>query len=105
MPTKQHKNDLLKRLSDSTYASQYLKAALDETIQDGNMEAFLLALRNIVDATAPVQKVTTDTEVSRQHLHRLLSGKGNPTIETLASVLQAVGLTIDFKPSSEQQIQ
>ena len=105
MPTKPYKDDLLERLSDSTYASQYLKAALDETLQDGNMEAFLLALRNLVDATGPVQKVASESDLSRQHLHHLLSGKGNPTIETLASVLQAVGLTIDFKPSSEQQVQ
>ena len=102
MPAKSFREDLLRRLKDSTYASQYLKAALDETLQDGNMEAFLLALKNIVDATEPVQQVASKADVSRQHLHRLLSGKGNPTIETLASVLQAVGLTIDFRPASEQ---
>jgi probable addiction module antidote protein len=101
MPTKRYREDLLERLADATYASQYLKAALDETLQDGDMEAFLLALKNIVDATESVQKVASKADVSRQHLHRLLSGKGNPTIETLASVLNAVGLTIDFKPTSE----
>ncbi len=50
MPGKSFREDLLRRLSDSTYASQYLKAALDETLQDGNMESFLLALKNILDA-------------------------------------------------------
>ena len=102
MPAKSYREDLLRRLSDSTYASQYLKVALEETLENGNMEAFLLALKNIVDATGPVQQVAGKAHISRQHLHRLLSGKGNPTIETLASVLRAVGLTIDFKPTSEQ---
>lgn len=101
MPTKRHREDLLERLSNASYASEYLKAALDETVQDGDMEAFLLALKNIVDATESVQNVASKADISRQHLHRLLSGKGNPTIETLASVLHAVGLTIDFKPTKE----
>ena len=98
MPTKDYREDLLKRLSSSEYAAQYLKAALDETLSDGNMEAFLLALRNIVDATGARQEVATEAKISRQHLYRMLSGDGNPTLETLTSVLQAVGLTIDFKP-------
>lgn len=98
MPVKNYRDDLLLRLSDPDYSAQYLKAALDETLEDGNMEAFLLALRNIVDAKGSVQEVANNAEISRQHLHRLLSGSGNPTLETLASVLHAVGLTIDFRP-------
>ena len=104
MPAKNYREDLLVRLSDAHYASQYLKAALDEALQDGNMEAFLLALKNLVDATGPVQEVASEADVSRQHLYRLLSGKGNPTLETLASVLQVVGLTIDFKPTAKPML-
>jgi DNA-binding phage protein len=57
MPAKNYREDLLVRLSDAHYASQYLKAALDEALQDGNRSAFLLALKNLVDATGPVQGV------------------------------------------------
>jgi DNA-binding phage protein len=95
MPVKNYRDDLLVRLSDPEYSAHYLKAALDETLEDGNMEAFLLALKNIVDAKELVQ------DVSKQHLYRLLSGNDNPTLEMLASVLHAVGLTIDFRPVSE----
>lgn len=101
MPVKNYRDDLLVRLRDPEYSSHYLKAALDETLEDGNMEAFLLALKNIVDAKGRVQEVASSADISRQHLHRLLSGIGNPTLETLASVLRAVGLTIDFRPVSE----
>jgi DNA-binding phage protein len=101
MPAKSYREDLLKRLLDSNYASQYLKVAFDETLKDGNMEAFLLALKNIVDAKCSVQEVANEAQVSRQNLHLLLSGKGNQSIETIVSVLHAVGLTIDFKPNPE----
>ena len=100
MPTKDYKTDLLQRLGDSQYAATYLKAALDETLSDGNTEAFLLALKNVVEATGSTQTVANESNISRQHLYRILSGDGNPTLDTLTSVLQAVGLTIDFKPVS-----
>lgn len=100
MPTKDYKTNLLQRLRDSQYAATYLKAALDETLSDGNTEAFLLALKNVVEATGSTQTVADESNISRQHLYRILSGDGNPTLDTLTSVLQAVGLTIDFKPVS-----
>ncbi|MGK7884645.1 MAG: hypothetical protein AB4057_08480 [Crocosphaera sp.] len=50
MPVKNYRDDLLKRLCDPHYSSQYLKAALDETLKDGNQEAFLVALNNIMEA-------------------------------------------------------
>ena len=103
MPTKDYRTDLLKRLRDSQYAATYLKAALDETLSDGNTEAFLLALKNVVEAKSSTQAVANQSNISRQHLYRMLSGDGNPTLDTLTSVLQAVGLTIDFKPASFEE--
>lgn len=99
MPTKDYRTDLLQRLGNSQYAATYLKAALDETLSDGNTEAFLLALKNVVEAKGSTGAVANESNVSRQHLYRMLSGNGNPTLDTLTSVLQAVGLTIDFKPA------
>ncbi len=98
MPTKDYRTDLLKRLANSEYAAQYLKAVFDETLADGNKAAFLLALKNVVEATGAMQTVANEAKISRQHLYRILSEEGNPTLETLTPVLQAVGMTIDFKP-------
>ena len=98
MPTKDYQTDLLKRLANPEYAAQYLKAAFDETLTDGNKAAFLLALKNVVEATGAMQTVANEAQISRQHLYRMLSEEGNPTLETLTSVLQAVGMTIDFQP-------
>ncbi len=55
MPTKDYQTDLLKRLANPEYAAKYLKAAFDETITNGNKAAFLLALKNVVDATIEVR--------------------------------------------------
>ncbi|MGF1603913.1 MAG: DNA-binding protein [Thermosynechococcaceae cyanobacterium] len=101
MPVKNYQDDFLIRLKDLDYAATYLKTALDETLLDGNQEAFLLALKNVVDARGKVKDVAEEADITRQHLYRLLSGNGNPTLETMASVLKAVGLSIDFKPVIE----
>ena len=47
MPVRNYRNDLLLRLTNPEYSSQYLKAAFDETPEDGNIEAFLLALNSV----------------------------------------------------------
>ena len=100
MPVKSYQDDKLLRLRDSDYASKYLKVAFDETLKDGDTSAFLLALKNVVDAKLSVSELASKAQISRQHLHLLFSGKGNPTIETLASILRVLDLSIDFKPLS-----
>lgn len=101
MPVKSFQDDLLLKLKDSEFAATYLKASLDETLQDGCTEAFLLALRNVVEARSKVSAVAQQADVNRQHLYKLLSGEGNPTLETMIAILGAVGLSIDFKPAPE----
>ena len=98
MPTTNYKDHLLKRLSSPQYASKYLKAALDETLVDGDMDAFLLALKNVIEASGTIGKTAHKTKISRQHLYKILSGEGNPTLKTLTSVLSSVGLSINFSP-------
>lgn len=67
MPTEDYRTDLLKRLGNSQYAATYLKAALDETFSDSNTEAFLLALKNVVEAKSSTQAVANESNVSRQY--------------------------------------
>ncbi|MEG3435886.1 hypothetical protein V0288_02040 [Pannus brasiliensis CCIBt3594] len=103
MPTKNYREDLLARLADADYASRYLKAAWDETLRDGNREAFLLALQNLVDATNLDREKTGKADVSEAPFDALSTDKGYPTLETLVSVLNSVGLTIDFPPVSRHR--
>lgn len=50
MPTRDYHPYLIKRLSNPVYAIVYLKTALAETLADGDWSAFLLALKNAVEA-------------------------------------------------------
>ncbi len=68
MPVKNYQDDLLKRLSNPNYASQYLKVALDETFKDGNKEALILALNNIIEAKKMFKTLPKTTEKSQKKL-------------------------------------
>jgi hypothetical protein len=46
MKLKSYRDDLLKRLSDPSYATGYV----EETLASGDQAAFLLALKDVVDA-------------------------------------------------------
>lgn len=92
MPTLDYQTDLLKRLSDSEYACQYLKVVLDETLKNGDIEPFLLALKNII-------KARTKNQINNSFegdLDSLITQEIN--LNNLSSILNQVGLTIYFKP-------
>ncbi|NJL49498.1 MAG: transcriptional regulator [Leptolyngbyaceae cyanobacterium SM2_5_2] len=92
MPVRDYKSYLLVQLADPDYAALYLKASLEETLQDGDTAAFMLALRDVVEARRGTEANLDDL---RQALD--LDGEEAPTLSTLISVLSAVGLTLEFK--------
>ena len=101
MPVKSYQDDLLQRLSNIEYAAEYLKVSFDETMKDGNIETFLLALKNVVKATKsiPIVKSGDATDDSQEQLSQLLEMSRPLTLETLGFVLRSVGLTLDFQPA------
>jgi probable addiction module antidote protein len=79
MKLKDDREDLLKRLSDPGYAAGYL----EETLASGDSAAFLIALKDVVDAGGGVGAVAKEAKLTRPSLYKVLSSKGNPTLETL----------------------
>ncbi|MBF2058160.1 MAG: transcriptional regulator [Cyanobacterium sp. T60_A2020_053] len=92
MPTLDYQTDLLKRLSNSEYACQYLKVVLDETLNDGDIEPFLSALKNVIKA----RKITQINHSSERNVDSLMSQEIN--LNNLYLILNQVGLTINFQP-------
>jgi DNA-binding phage protein len=93
MPVKDYRSDLLVRLADPDYAALYLKTALDETLKDGDKEAFLLAARDVVEARQPAQESGSTSD----NLGQVTAQEDLLTLDTLVSVLSGVGITIEFK--------
>lgn len=103
MPTDSYRDDLIKRLiEDPEYASLYLKTVLSEALEDGYMDAFPLALKDVIEATENRQDVLSEVDVSRKRLYELLSEQKSLTPEATVSALEAVGLDLNLKPLEAQ---
>ena len=91
--TSSYRQSLLTALLDPVEASAYLNAALEDS-----PEAFLKALKNVAQAR-PMTEVARDSGIQRETLYRAFSEQGNPTFETLSSVLGALGMKLSIAPS------
>ncbi len=99
MPVRDYKADLLVRLSNPDYAALYLKASLDETLKDGDWEAFWLAIKDVVEARQTTTAGVINGDIADQSLKRPLGNGETLTLESFVAVLSSVGLAIDFKPA------
>jgi len=98
MPTKNYHDELLKQLKDPREAAEYLNACFEDS-----EEVFLLGLRDVVEARGGVGGLSQVTELNRENLYRSLSKKGNPKLSSLSSILEAVGIQLQFAPTRKQK--
>lgn len=91
MSVNDYKLDLMADLADRDYAALYLSAAMADS-----PGAFLVALRDVAEAQQGIGKIAEQAGVNRENLYRMLSLNGNPRLDTLKSVLAALGLQMNF---------
>ena len=84
--------DLINDLKDPKCALGYLNACLE----GGDEGTFLLALRYVAEAQGGFVKLAKKTKLSREHLFRMLSKKGNPRFVSLKSLADAFGWRLAF---------
>jgi probable addiction module antidote protein len=88
-----YQSDLLVELKNTKRALAYLRAALEETDVP---EVFLVALRNVAEARG-ISKLAREAHMNREHLYRLLSKHGNPSLGSLSAILAALGIKLSLK--------
>ncbi len=98
--TKSYESGLYERLRDPVYAKEYLRAALDDH-EEGADAVFLLALRDIATANH-MTYIAEATGLNRESLYKMLSRCGNPGINSLKAVLNAVGLELSVELARER---
>ena len=76
---------------DRIFATEYLKAALEDTDEP---KVLLIALRRITEARGGFAKIARAAGIERESLHRALSPRGNPRLSTLVAVTKAIGLKL-----------
>ena len=79
-------------------AREYLSTILKDSIAHNDSQVFLRALKQVV-ASQGIGNVAKSAGVRRESLSRSLSAKGNPRIDTLFSIINAIGLQLTIKPT------
>lgn len=93
MPVRNYQDELLKQLRDPVEAAEYLNACYHDS-----EKVFLAGLRNVVEANGGIGAISKATKLNRENLYRTLSKKGNPKFNSLAVILDSLGLDLIFSP-------
>ena len=75
----------------------YLDVSLEEYEKDGDMEALLLAIKQIAEVKGGMTELAKNTGLSRQNLYKIFSHKISPRFENLVKILNALGYTFSIK--------
>src|SRR3990167_2881551 len=90
---------LIHSLKDKKEAATYLQVSLEEYQKDGDLEAFLLALRYVAEAQGGIGQLSKKTHLNRESLYKTLSKNGNPKLQTIALLLKGLGFEFLIKAS------
>jgi len=77
---------------------EFAKALLDEAASlflNGEPETARLILRDLVNATTGFEELANKTSLPSKSLHRMLSAKGNPTMNNLTAILTVLRQQLD----------
>lgn len=88
--TRNFKQTVLERVERDP---QFAKALLDEAATlflSGEPETARLILRDLVNATIGFEQLAEITDKPSKSLHRMLSPRGNPSMDNLAAIFAAV---------------
>lgn len=95
------KDYLVENLKNPEEAKAYLNTAMEEYKKDNNAEAFLLALRDVAEARGGLTVLSKKTNLNRQNLYKVLSGKTNPKLLTLGTILNGLGFHLSIEENRE----
>ncbi len=101
--TRDFKNTVIARVErDPAFAKELLDEATSLLIS-GEAETARVILRDLVNATVGFKLLAKLTDVPSKSLHRMLSPRGNPSMDNLAAIFGAVNSKISRSARTTRQ--
>ena len=88
-------NNLLQKPAE---AKAYAKAIFEGYEEDGDLQAFLIGLNRLARAKGSLAQLAEKTDLNRQNLYKIFSGKSAPRVDTLSVLLHGLGLQLSVEP-------
>ena len=89
---------LIEKFTDREKAISYLQIALEEYQVDGDTIAFMLALQTVVEAQGGIHELANRIHIAPQTVLKMLSSDNTPTIDTVGTILNALGWKLSIEP-------
>ena len=92
---------LIEKFADREKAISYLQVALEEYQVDGDAAALMLALQTVVEAQGGIHELANRIHTAPQTALKMLSSDNTPTLDTLGTILNALGWRLSIEPLEE----
>lgn len=96
--TRDYKQTVLARIKRDPKFARALYAEAINAMLEGETAEGLSMLRDLVHAEITFKELARQTGLDEKSLHRMLSSRGNPTLRSLATIVQAIRQDTGFRP-------
>ena len=94
----------IEQLGDLEDAKIYLSVALEDYQKNEDIDAFLLAVKDVAEAQGDMSELAKRLSLTDEGLYKLLSANGNPQLNTMRKILHKLGFKFSIE-SRENQLQ
>ncbi len=96
--TRDYKKTVLARIRrDRKFARALYEEAMNALLEGETAEGMSM-LRDIVHAEISFKELALQTGFDEKSLHRMLSGRGNPTLRSLSAIVRAIREDTGLRP-------
>jgi len=81
----------IEQLRDPDDAEIYLSVAIEDYEKDEDIDAFLLAVRDVAEAQGGISKLAERLSLTDGGLNKVLSANGNPQLNIIRKILHELG--------------
>lgn len=94
---------LMKGLANREEAIDYLKLTFEEFQDDGDILFFLKSIKTVVEAQIGISELAKRTHMSPDALLKILSADKVPHLDTLCTILNALGCRLSIEPLASEK--
>jgi probable addiction module antidote protein len=96
MTKKRHFREFTEILKEELQDPEFAVAYLNEALNSGDKGVFLIALRDVIDARGNIKDFAEKADIPRPSIYRMLAEDGNPTMETITAIFEAMGFKMQI---------
>ncbi len=92
----------IEQLRDPEDAKIYLSVAIEDYEKDEDIDAFLIAVRDVAEAQGGISKLAERLSLTDEGLNKVLSENGNPQLNTIRKILHELGFKFSIDARENQ---